>query len=259
MLLKSLKPIFENIGLTEVALKIYLHLLKHPGQTVNQLAEAGGITRTNCYNYINNLENKGLIYLIPEVKVNRYNATEPSQIGKLLKDQVNTTSDQLTLLSSLESQFQTLQTEVPLPEVRFFKGQEAIEILLKEAFQHTKIDLIYNSKPDNPIFPKLRNKLLKWIETHPETQLREIRNHEYINSKKILNSPNFSLRFAKSEQLLHSRIILVPNKIYLIKRLDISEEQSQIIGICIEDNQMYNTHQTLFDLLWDNSTEQNKS
>ncbi len=253
MLLKTLQPIFENIGLTEIDLKIYLHLLKHPGQTVNQLAEAGDITRTNCYNYINNLENKGLIYLIPEVKVNRYNPTAPKQITKLLKDQASTTNDQLKLLDTLESKFQTLQTAVPLPEVRFFKGKEAIEMLLKEAFQHTQIDFMYNSQPDNPIFPKLRNKLLKWIETHPETKFREIRNHEFTHSQKLITNLNYSLRFAPKKYLLHSRIILVPNKIYLIKRLDISEKQSQLIGICIEDNQMYNTHQTLFDLLWDNS------
>jgi len=257
MLLENLKPIFNNIGLTEIDLKIYLHLLKHPGQNVNQLAKAGNVTRTNCYNYIESLEKLGLIYTIPESKVNRFNATQPAQIKKLLKDKVNNSQDQIKILESLSNKLEKIQSTEPLPEVRYFKGQQGIEVLLKEAFQNKKIDIMYNSQPDNPIFPQTRKKLLKWIVEYPSTKVREIRNSKFKGTKELINSENYQLRYASESNFMHSRVILVPNKIYLIKRSDISEQQTQLIGICIEDADIYKTQQMLFDLLWENSIEEN--
>jgi len=255
MLLKTLQPIFKNIGLTEIDLKIYLHLLKYPGQNVNQLAQAGGVTRTNAYNYINSLEQKGLIYLIPESKVNRFNATEPSQIKKLLKEVVSNSNDQLKILDGISNKLESIQSQEPLPEVRYFKGKEGIELLIKEAFSNNKIDVIFNADPDNKIVFDLSKKLQKWYQSNPNTEIREIRNNKYRGTKKHVDSDKYQLKFAKPEQIANSRVLLTPHKVYLIKRAQINENQSTAIGICIEDADIYKTQQMLFDLLWDNSTE----
>jgi len=255
MLLKSLKPIFQNLGLTDTDLKIYLHLLKHPGQNVNQLAKAGEVTRTNCYNYINALEQKGLIYLIPESKVNRFNATEPSQIKKLLKEVVSNSNEQLQILEGLSSKLESIQTQDPLPEVRYFKGKEGLTQLIKEAFSHEKFDVIYNSDPYNRLVFDLGAEINKWCNKHPKTQIREIRNHQYKGTKKHHDSNLYQLRFSTPELAASSRILLANKKVYLIKTSKTDDSHGTAIGICIEDSEIYNTHTVLFDLLWDNSTE----
>ena len=255
MLLKDLLPIFKNIGLTEIDLKIYLHLLKHPTQNVNQLAKAGGVTRTNAYNYIHALEQKGLIYLIPESKVNRFNATEPHQIEKLLKDLVWNSNEQLQILEGLQNKLESIQSNDPLPEVRYFKGKQGLESLIKEAFANMEFDVIYNSDPYNKLVFDLGAEVNKWCTKHPETKIREIRNHEYIGTKKHFESENYQLRFAAPHQIAESRVLLTKNKVYLIKTAKTDEHHNTAIGICIEDAEIYKTHKILFDLLWDNSTE----
>lgn len=255
MLLENLKPIFKNIGLTEIDLKIYLHLLKYPGQNVNQLAKAGNLTRTNCYNYIESLEKKGLIYLIPESKVNRFNATNPSQIKKLLQELVTNSKDQIKILDEIANKLESIQTKDPIPEVRYYKGKEGIEILIKEAFSNNKIDVIYNADPKNKIVFDLGKKLNKWYKSHPSTKIREIRNSQHRGTKKHVDTDKYQLRFANPTQIAYSRVLLTPHKVYLIKNTQINESQSTAIGICIEDADIYKTQQMLFNLLWDNSSE----
>lgn len=255
MLTKTLAPIFKNIGLTETDLKIYLHLLKYPSQNVTQLAKAGGVTRTNAYNYIHTLEEKGLIYLVPESKVNRFNATEPSQIKKLLKDMVSNSNEQLQILEGLQSKLESIQSKDPLPEVRFFKGKEGLESLIKEAFANLEFDVIYNSDPYNKLVFDLGAEVHKWCKKHPETKIREIRNHEYKGTKKHFESENYELRFSDAKHAASSRVLITPQKVYLIKTALTDDTHGTAIGISVEDADIYKTHKVLFDLLWENSSE----
>ncbi|NYV27311.1 hypothetical protein HP397_00520 [Streptobacillus felis] len=61
LLLKQL----VDIGITEIEAKIYLHLLKKPGENPTQVSKEVDISRSISYKYMQKMEEKGMLKLIP--------------------------------------------------------------------------------------------------------------------------------------------------------------------------------------------------
>ncbi|WP_290899330.1 TrmB family transcriptional regulator [Ferroglobus sp.] len=78
-----LTNILEDLGLSKTEAEIYLLLLKRSGASVSELAKEVGLTRQRIYDILENLSEKGLIYVSAQ-KPRRYYAVSPEVATSML-------------------------------------------------------------------------------------------------------------------------------------------------------------------------------
>ena len=80
------KNILLEVGLTEAETKIYLAVLKLKTCTVRDITKECGFHRTNIYDILEQLRERGLITIFKEGKTTKYNATNPNNLYELLRE-----------------------------------------------------------------------------------------------------------------------------------------------------------------------------
>ena len=105
------------LGLSGNDAKIYCALLRLPDASAYQLSKKTGIHRSNTYDSLNRLVEKGLSSYTFVNNVKRYTSVEPSQISSKIVDQANK-------IGSIINQYN--QTEKPHIQVRIFEGAKGL-------------------------------------------------------------------------------------------------------------------------------------
>lgn len=113
----------KKLGLKKSESKLYLYLLEKGASTPPNIAKGTGIARTNCYNLLRGLENKGMVQVQGAQKSKAYVARDPA-----------------TLLTGLEQRMEAAKRIVPelrdfyttqknKPKIRFFSGWDEVKEL----------------------------------------------------------------------------------------------------------------------------------
>ena len=78
--------IFKSLDLNEVEIKIYLALLENDKLGITGISESINLSRTNVYNYVERIEELGLISKVPDSATLKYQAVSPDMIIEVLKE-----------------------------------------------------------------------------------------------------------------------------------------------------------------------------
>ncbi|WP_314010327.1 helix-turn-helix domain-containing protein [Pseudostreptobacillus hongkongensis] len=97
----------KKLGFTEIESKIYLHLLKFPGENPTQIAKFLDISRSSSYNSIDNLEKQGIVKLLPAIDDRKnYKVINPIIFLELKRKELNDEIDNLKItLSSMYNEY----------------------------------------------------------------------------------------------------------------------------------------------------------
>jgi HTH-type transcriptional regulator, sugar sensing transcriptional regulator len=123
--MSDINTILQNLGLTEKESQIYLGLLEIGSGTVQEIATKSGVKRTNIYNLLSGMKNKGLI---SEVKQDNKTLLIPENPDVLVKRAQDNLKNIQTSLPEIIGIFNTPGNK---PKVKFFEGKEG----LKRAYQ----------------------------------------------------------------------------------------------------------------------------
>lgn len=111
-----------KIGLTDNQSKIYLSLLKLKKATIKQVAKDCGFHRTNIYDIMEELKEKGLVTFYKEGKSSYYSAVDPKNLSVMIDEQKEILNNMLPILSGL---FNFQHDDV---NVQVYKGEQGMKI-----------------------------------------------------------------------------------------------------------------------------------
>ncbi len=97
------EEILVRSGLTKNEAKVYLALLKLGKATAAEITKKSGVHRVNVYDVLDRLMEKGLISTIHRSKKRIYEAANPNQLSKLLKEKEAALNQ---ILPTLEKEFE---------------------------------------------------------------------------------------------------------------------------------------------------------
>lgn len=123
----------KQFGLHKTEIAIYLHLLEEGLSTPPQIAKGTGIARTNCYNVLESLREKGLIEVQSQGKRKAYLASDPEALLKNLELKKAAVERLLPDLRALH----TIQKNKP--KIRFYDGWEQVKQIYWETLQAEEI------------------------------------------------------------------------------------------------------------------------
>ena len=222
-----------KLGLTESEAIIYLAVLKLKTCTVKQIAKESGFHRTNIYDVLDQLKEKGLVTYFQEGKVMKYNASDPINFYELIKEQKDLLDNLLPDLNKLYS------SNSELVKVEIFKGAEG----MKSAWR----DMVRQRKPlyGFGIKGQLREKLPIFAEQF----LRDLKNYKilyYGIYTKRNNNPSYftEIRYVSEELSGPVATFIYGDKV------NINIWEPSLVCILITSRLVAEMYKKHFDLLW---------
>jgi sugar-specific transcriptional regulator TrmB len=122
----------SKLGLTEAESKIYYAVLKLKNCTVRDISKECGFHRTNIYDILEQLKEKGLIATVKEGKRMRYSVSDPNNFYELLKEKKE-------LLDSIYPELQEIySTSSEGIQVEVYKGKEGMKVSFRDMLKEKK-------------------------------------------------------------------------------------------------------------------------
>ncbi len=133
--MKNLQEKLTQVGLTKAQALIYLSLLKLNKATVKEIAEECGFHRTNIYDIIDELKEKGLITYYKEGKSAYYKSVNPEHLSIIINEKKEILQQ---TLPDLQKIFTDIQEKV---DVQIYKGNQGMKSAWNNVVKKENIDL----------------------------------------------------------------------------------------------------------------------
>lgn len=244
---QKISEILQSLDLNEVEIKIYLALLENDKLGITGISEVINLSRTNVYNYVENIENLGLISKVPDSATLKYQAVSPEKILEVLNHKKNNLKSKIKDFEKLLPELKNLESEKNPTQVKMYEGQEGLKRIIQNLIKDENLKIIFHSNIETPFFPDLLQEFLTNSQQKSQ-KIQEIRS--FINKKNqynpTLNNPNHLLKYAPENSILKSDMILSPNRLLFISY------QGKFLGVEISNKYITETQNSLFDIIWEN-------
>jgi len=247
----KIKQFLTKVGLDEKETSVYLYLLSKGPQHVSILAKACGLTRTNGYDIIKKLEEKGLCYNQGSLYGKKIKANSPSRLQEILKQKEVENNKLKDTLSDILPLFKNIEPEKNIINynVYYFKGEESLKKLINMSLQEKKLIRWAGSELD------LIDKLGEDFVIHFHNQ----RVDKNIHQRLILpgNKRGGNNLFKKDKEYLREvkvrpegEIRLKSNIIIWDKYIAFFSTKDEMFGTLIENEPLSIMLSSWFDLVW---------
>jgi sugar-specific transcriptional regulator TrmB len=240
-----IRSAIEQLGYSPHEVKVYLAALQLGESTATDIALKTQIPRTTVNLTIDSLRQKGLIYAYLRHRRKIWTAENPAKLLMRLKERE-------AALKIILPELQSLRHDTGVrPTVRTYSGAEEIKQIMNDIIE-TKhhmlailswddwIALLGHSFMDDFIENRVQHSLrIKLLTPKTKTALvlkekdgKELRTTRFLSDSITINNSNF----------------IYGNKVAII-----SIKTKQPVGILIEDEDIHNTMEVLFESLWQQS------
>jgi len=228
----------KELGFKDTEIKVYLALLALKSSSVTKISEKAEIDRTQTYDVLEKLINKGLASFILRNNVKYYQPNDPSIILNELKKKQESF---LKLLPFLESMYKEPKEDT---KVEVFKGKDGLKAIFNDILKQGKEQrMIGGFKEFETIAPYITKHFLDAMEKNkiPEKVL-------YTKGEKILKIKTGKYRILPKEYLSPVNTTFYSDKIVFVIF------KSPLFLIRIVNKELANSYRKYFDLLWKTAT-----
>ncbi len=229
------ESVLEKLGFSPNEIKVYLTLNDHGSAKAGKIAKIAKIDRSNCYNALKSLSEKGLASYVLVGKVKWFQATGP----KLLLDYVKEQEEDINaILPELQARHKAAKIE---GQVRLFKGTKGIKTIFLDIIRTGKDNYVFGSEG-------------QFSERMPEFALQfdRLKKEKGIKTKMLIRKGRKELDTKTSQYHYVPKVSESPavtniygDKIAIIIWTDEPE------GILIENAAAAKAYKSYFDVMWD--------
>lgn len=226
----------EDLGLSKNEAVIYMALVKLGKATVKEIAKATGMHRTNIYDILEKLKEKGLVSYFKEKNIQYFIASHPRNLESFLKEKLDLLHN---ILPKLIEIYNIKEEEVI---VEIFKGKQGMKSAFRDILRSlNKGGVFYGYSVGGqlreylPIFSnqfqaEMKRKKIKYYGIYVE------------GTKKP--AVYTEIRYVPKEMASPVAIFLYSDKVF------INIWKPTLIGIIIRSKEVFNTYKKHFNLLW---------
>ncbi len=222
-----------KLGLTEAESKIYLVVLKLNSCTVRQIAKECGFHRTNIYDVLEQLREKGLIAIARQGKTTLYTASDPHNLYELLEEKKELLD---ALFPALEHLYKNSSEEI---KVEVYKGEEGMKTAWRDMIRDAKP--IYGYGVKGQLREKLPTFALQWTR---DAKHKKIPYYGIYTKRGNLPSYITGVKYVSEEYSGPVATFIYGDKI------NINIWEPTLIAIVIRSSLVSAMFKKHFDLLW---------
>jgi len=245
-----MNKILEKIGLSPVEIKVYLTLLKNGPLLAGKIAKIAEINRTNCYDAIKRLIEKGLVGFVVKANRKTFHAQPPDNLITLLNDKKekleNDLNEDTKLISSIIPKLKKLYKEKDEQQVTVYEGKKGIKSLLDHMLaQKKEIILLGVAKEISEIL------------TYYLIRFHKQRIKLKIPIKLILSDNLQNTRGAELKKMKYTQVKFLPDEYCSSSTTNVYGDYTAIflwsekpLGILVKNKEIALSHKNDFKLLW---------
>lgn len=227
--------VLEKLGFSPNEIKVYLTLNDHGSTKAGKIAKLAKIDRSNCYNALKSLTEKGLVSYVLIGKIKWFQATGPTRLLDYIKEQEE---DVKSILSELNSRHKATKIE---GQVRLFKGTKGVKSIFLDMARSGENNFVFGSEG-------------QFSKRMPEFALQfdRLKKEKKIKTKLLIRQGRRELDRINSEYRYLPRVAESPavtniygDKIAIIIWTDEPE------GIVIENAAAAKAYKSYFDVMWE--------
>ena len=221
-----------KLGLTEAESNIYQTVLKIGRCSVKDISKESGFHRTNIYDILEQLKEKGLITFSKEGKSTYYNVSDPQNLYSVLEEKKEFLD---TIFPELLSLHKEQKREI---EVEVYKGNEGMKAVWRDILKENKTTYGFGVKgqlrEQLPIFAK------QWLRDAKKQKLK----YYGIYTEKNVPSYYTKIKFVSEELSGPVATFIYGDKI------NINIWEPSLVAITIKSKLVAEMYKKHFDLLW---------
>ncbi|MDD3487311.1 MAG: helix-turn-helix domain-containing protein [Candidatus Moranbacteria bacterium] len=248
-------------GLTKTQAKVLDHLLENGENKAKDIGKAVSIPRGVAYKALDELLDLGLVEKIEKPRqVARFRAAHPRKLEKLFEQKENALKQEKSAFSEiLPNLVSAYNLTVNRPGVKFYEGEDGFKKILFDTLT-SKTEILMTMNREGMKAQEKFNEINEEYKKRREQAgikkkiLRTGLKPENIATE-TANSQKYQelteIRYTRKESdLFHASMQIYDNKVsYQIM------DGETLIGILIEDKNIYMLHKTFFNLAWNNIAE----
>jgi len=175
----------EKLGLSKSEIKVYLSLLQEGSASAGELTKYCGLYRTNIYDILEKLREKGLITSISKNNKKYYSASKPKKLNILLdnkKEEILELEKEISNAVEKLSEKSSNQNEDY--SVKVFTGKNGVKAVMEEVLEDKNPIFVFGAEAKfEELFPIYFNKWINKI-NRSKISLKAIYNEKVRNLRK---------------------------------------------------------------------------
>lgn len=234
------KTILKEAGLNTNEIEVYLALVKYGSIAVSKISQITGLHRSNLYDTLEKLKDKGLASYVIISGIKYYQATTPSRLISYFEERLDNVKSIIPDLEGL--------SKLPKDEaiVELFKGKEGIKSIFKDILDEGKENLVYGAAEKfEELFPVFSKQYLR-----------------QINEKKIVEKIIFQQGTIVNIETNKGEYRFLPNEFNVPSSFNVYGDKvalfiwnQPMFAILIKSSDVAETYRTYFEFLWKLSKE----
>jgi sugar-specific transcriptional regulator TrmB len=229
-----LKLNLKNIGLSDSEAIIYITLIKNGSSSISEISQISGLHRTNIYDSIEKLKEKGFVTYLQEENKQICKAVNPEIILDYLKEKESKMTDTINELNRLRNYIKEKVS------VEIFKGKQGMRSALRDILNTKKEVIGYN------VSGQLRKYMPEFAEYYfrEQTKYKILHKFIYISGTPKPKSKFYEIKYVTKEYvgttitLCYEDVIL--NLIW----------EPEIVAIKTKSKELTEDYKKHFELLW---------
>lgn len=229
--------VFQQLGLEDREIKVYLELLRLGQSKAGRLSQRIKIDRSVVYKLLYNLIEKGFVSSVIRENRKYFQATDPEKLLAVLKEREERLQEIIPELHSLKKPLLETQVEV-------YKGKEGFKTVMNDLLKQ-KTDLYgigYTAKG-----PKI---VKYWYERWNNQRIKEKIHRIYLVSsetakKEVTKRPLTTIKIMPDGFISPSSTIIYGENVAIF-----FPEEDDFTGIIIRSKRIAKAYKSFFDTLW---------
>lgn len=235
----EITQVLEQSGLNQKQASVYLALLELGTASVQLIAQKAGLKRPTTYLVLDELEQKGLVSLVPQKKA-LYTTESPERLISDLNKK------QEMLKRFLPDLLAVYNAKTEKPNIQLYLGKEGINQVYDKVFSAKAISFFGTISGISQVYPERLEQFLDQLKTG-QISARELFspteiNKQYVSDAKSIS--NYEIRFIKSGMELPTDCAIFDDTVVMFFF------KPQLLALVIKNKEFSVSLQTLYDLAW---------
>jgi sugar-specific transcriptional regulator TrmB len=253
---KQVKIFLERLGLNEKEITMYLYGITVAPQHVSVLAKACNLSRSNAYDVVRKLEEKGLCSNLGSLYGRRIKMASPQEISRLIDRKRSELTELHDSFDAISSSLNDITKQSPFihPRVTYYQGQEGVRQLFDDSLQSKGKEILTAISEKDLISVLGKEFILDYVHRRVAKGLisKSIRSSKKHDDHEVLRDHEKNLRIVRykpKDIVIKAVILMYDNTVAFIT----TDEET--FGTKIESADYAATMKSWFEVLWDISKE----
>lgn len=239
----NLNEPLKAIGLNNSEIKVYLFVLEQGASTPPAVARGTGITRTNCYAILENLDHLGLVSRQEQDKKYLFVARNPASLIQNMDKKREAVGE---ILPDLQTLYRSQSNK---PKIQFFEGWTEVKEIFLESLKAKKITAFGSALQLEKIDKKFFDNYQK------EVGRNKIIFYDLLTNNSISTLPIITKEIGKlyEVKLLQKKYDYIPTNLLLWdQNIALIALTEPVFGTILNNEPLAKTFGAIFEMIWEN-------